>query len=92
MWEFEDDRWIDNCIWNSINNDWLKIVAAEFKNIKICMTIVVIHVISAKIEAADFEMSIFIIELCHSWSVHIIIHVISAKIEAAESKMLIFVT
>ena len=44
--------------------------------------------ISAKIEAAEFKMSIFAMIIVHDQ--HIIIHMISAKIEAAEFKTLIF--
>ena len=45
--------------------------------------------ISAKIKAAEFKMSIFAMIIIYNQ--HIIIHVISAKIETAEFKMLIFV-
>ena len=92
MWEFENDKWIDNCIWNSVDNDWLKIVVIRFKNIKICMTIIVIHIIFTKIEAAEqskLKMLIFATWLL-SHDQHIVVYVISAKIEAAELKTSIF--
>ena len=97
MWEFENDKWIDNCIWNSVDNDWLKIIAAEFKNIKICMTIVVIYIIFIKIkvvEQSEFKMSIFMTWLLFMINImqHIIIHMIFTKIEVTEFKMPIFAT
>ena len=51
---------------------------------------IIIHIIFAKIEAAEFKMSIFVMIIVHDQ--HIVIHMISAKIEAAELKTSIFAT
>ena len=53
------------------------IVAAEFKNIKICV-VIIIHMIVAKIEVTEFKMSNFATELL-SHDEYKVIHVIFAK-------------
>ena len=51
---------------------------------------IIIHMISAKIEATEFKMPIFIMIIVHDQ--HIVIHMISAKIKASEFKTSIFIT
>ena len=89
MWEFEDDRWIDNCIWNSVDNDWLKIIATELQEHQnLC------HNCN---NSCDFcknwsywvQNTNFVTWLS-SHDQHIIIHMISAKIEITESETSIF--
>ena len=89
MWEFENDRWIDNCIWNSIDNNWLKIVAAELQKYQnLCHNYNNSHDFCKDWNHWVQDVNFATWLLLHDQ--HIIIHMIFTKIEVTEFKMPIF--